>query len=337
MAAVIHVVSAVVGRRWRFWAALAVSAVVGGHFGGCGLHWRVQRLLAGVLAGSMFIGGLAGVGGIIVVSVSAIVGDERRLWSASAGSAVVGSRVGGVNVYWRPCRSRRYCHCIGVGSCWRSRRLWAALAGSVAVGGRLGGVNVYRRHCRSRRYYHCISVGSCWRSSAVVGCIVGFSGCWGAYWRGPCLSAALQESAVLSLYRCRQMLATVGGCGLHWRVQWLLAGVLAGSMFIGGIAGVGGIIVVSVSAIVGDERRLWSASAGSAAVGSHIGGVTVYRRHCRSRRCYHCIGVGSCCRSSAVVGCIGGFSGCWRAYWRGQCLSAALHESAVLSLSRCHI
>jgi len=294
LAAVIHVVSAVVGRRWRFWAALAVSAVVGGHFGGCGLHWRVQRLLAGVLAGSMFIGGLAGVGGIIVVSVSAIVGDERRLWSASAGSAVVGSRVGGVNVYWRPCRSRRYCHCIGV--------------------------------------------GSCWRSSAVVGCIGGLSGCWRASWRGQCLSASLQESAVLSLYqcrqllailgvlslyRCRQMLATVGGCGLHWRVQWLLAGVLAGSMFIGGIAGVGGIIVVSVSAIVGDERRLWSASAGSAAVGSHIGGVTVYRRHCRSRRCYHCIGVGSCCRSSAVVGCIGGFSGCWRAYWRGQCLSAA--------------
>ena len=247
--------------------------------GGCGLHRRVQRLLAVVLGGSMFIGGLAGVGGIVIVSVSAVVGDRRRLW--------------------------------------------AALAGSVAVGGRLGGVNVYRRHCRSRRYYHCISVGSCWRSSAVVGCIVGFSGCWGAYWRGQCLSAALQESAVLSLYRCRQMLATVGGCGLHWRVQWLLAGVLAGSMFIGGIAGVGGIIVVSVSAIVGDERRLWSASAGSAAVGSHIGGVTVYRRHCRSRRCYHCIGVGSCWRSSAVVGCIGGFSGCWRAYWRGQCLSAA--------------
>ena len=70
--------SAVVGRRWRFWAALAVSAVVGGHFGGSGLHWRVQRLLAGVLAGSMFIGGIAGVGGIIIVSVSADVGGVAR-------------------------------------------------------------------------------------------------------------------------------------------------------------------------------------------------------------------------------------------------------------------
>ena len=119
MAAVIHVVSAVVGRRWRFWAALAVSAVVGGHFGGCGLHWRVQRLLAGVLAGSMFIGGIAGVGGIIIVSVSADVGDRRRLWAALAGSVVVGGRIGGVNVYRRNCRSWRYYRCIGVGNCWR--------------------------------------------------------------------------------------------------------------------------------------------------------------------------------------------------------------------------
>ena len=252
MAAVIHVVSAVVGRRWRFWAALAVSAVVGGHFGGCGLHWRVQRLLAGVLAGSMFIGGIAGVGGIIIVSVSAIVGDERRLWSASAGSAVVGSRI--------------------------------------------GGVNVYRRHCRSRRYCHCIGVGSCWRSSAVVGCIGGLSGCWRASWRGQCLSASLQESAVLSLYQCRQLLAILGGCGLHCRVQRLLGGVLAGSMFIGSIAGVGGIIIVSVSADVGDRRRLWAALAGSVVVGGRIGGVNVYRRNCRSWRYYRCIGVGNCWR-----------------------------------------
>ena len=125
---------------------------------------------------------------------------------------------------------------------------------------------------------------------AVVGCIGGFSGCWRAYWRCQCLSAALQESAVLSLYRCRQLLAMNGGCGLHRRVQRLLAVILAGSLY-GGIAGVGGVIIVSVSAVVVDPRRLWAALAGSVAVGGRIGGVNVYRRHCRSRRYYHCIGV----------------------------------------------
>ena len=69
--------------------------------GGCGLHRRVQRLLAGVLAGSLFIGGIAGVGGVIIVSVSAVVVDPRRLWAALAGSVAVGGRIGGVNVYRR--------------------------------------------------------------------------------------------------------------------------------------------------------------------------------------------------------------------------------------------
>ena len=80
-------------------------------------------------------------------------------------------------------------------------------------------------------------------------------------------------------------------------------------MFIGGIAGVGGIIIVSVSAIVGDERRLWSASAGSAAVVSHIGGVTVYRRRCRGRGCFLFLGFGSCCASWGGVVWIGVVAG----------------------------
>ena len=82
--------------------------------GGCGLHRRVQRLLAVILAGSLFIGGIAGVGGVIIVSVSAVVGDPRRLWAALAGSVAVGGRIGGVNVYRRHCMSRRYYHCLGV-------------------------------------------------------------------------------------------------------------------------------------------------------------------------------------------------------------------------------
>ena len=43
----------------------------------------------------MFIGGIAGVGGIIIVSVSADVGDRRRLWAALAGSVVVGGVLAG--------------------------------------------------------------------------------------------------------------------------------------------------------------------------------------------------------------------------------------------------
>jgi hypothetical protein len=259
--------------------------------GGCGLHRRVQRLLAVVLGGSMFIGGLAGVGGIVIVSVSAVVGEVggcglhwRAQWLLAgvlAGSMFIGviAGVGGIII-------------VSVSAVVGDpRRLWAALSGSAVVGGRIGGVNVYRQHCRSRRYYHCIGVGRCWRPSAVVGCIGGFSGCWRAYWRGQCLSAELQELAVLSLYRCRQLLAMNGGCGLHRRVQRLLAVILAGSLFIGGIAGVGGVIIVSVSAVVVDPRRLWAALAGSVAVGGRIGGVNVYRRHCMSRRYYHCLGV----------------------------------------------
>ena len=107
---------------------------------------------------------------------------------------------------------------------------------------------------------------------------------------------------------CRRLLVDVGGSGLHWRFQRLLAGILAvvgciggfsgcwqaywrGQCFIGGISGVGSIIIVSVSAVVGDPRRLWAALAGSVAVGGRIGGVNVYRRHCMSRRYYHCLGV----------------------------------------------
>ena len=104
------------------WAALAGSAVVGGHIGGVSVyrrHLQESEVGGGRRWASMIVAAIVGVGGYIIVSASAVVGDRRRLWAALAGSVVVGGRIGGVNVYRRNCRSWRYYRCIGVGNCWR--------------------------------------------------------------------------------------------------------------------------------------------------------------------------------------------------------------------------
>ena len=111
-------------------------------------------------------------------------------------------------------------------------------------------------------YIGCIGVVGCWWTLAVLGCIGGFSSCCSGHIDG------------VSVYRRHLQGSEVGG-DRRWA-----------SMVVAAIVGVGGYIIVSASAVVGDRRRLWAALAGSAVVGGRIGGAIFIGGICSSRRYY---------------------------------------------------